>query len=62
MDEIEGGHMMLKGKIAVVTGGTRGIGYSVVKKYLENGNSLVFQRMSFTMMKFPAISARFTKW
>ena len=36
MDEIEGGHMMLKGKIAVVTGGTRGIGYSVVKKYLEN--------------------------
>lgn len=28
---------MLKGKAAVVTGGTRGIGYAVVKKYLENG-------------------------
>lgn len=32
---------MLKDKIAVVTGGTRGIGYSVVKKYLENGAKVV---------------------
>ncbi|MCM1261498.1 MAG: 3-oxoacyl-ACP reductase FabG [Butyrivibrio sp.] len=28
---------MLKAKTAVVTGGTRGIGFAIVKKYLENG-------------------------
>ena len=28
---------MLKNKTAIVTGGTRGIGFAVVKKFLENG-------------------------
>ena len=26
---------MLKGKVAIVTGGTRGIGFEVVRKYLD---------------------------
>ena len=28
---------LLKGKTAMVTGGTRGIGYAIVKTYLDNG-------------------------
>lgn len=29
--------MMLQGKVAIVTGGTRGIGFAIVRTYLQNG-------------------------
>ena len=32
---------MLKNKTAVVTGGTRGIGFAIVKTYLDNGANVV---------------------
>ena len=32
---------MLKNKTAVVTGGTRGIGFAIVKTFLDNGANVV---------------------
>ena len=33
--------MLLKDKIAIITGSTRGIGYAIAKEFLKNGATVV---------------------
>ena len=56
--------MMLKGKVAVVTGGTRGIGYAIVKKYLENGAKVVLfgSREETVKTALDSLKAENNKW
>ena len=43
---------MLQNKIAVVTGGTRGIGYAIVQKFLQNGaKGVLFGSREETVVK-----------
>lgn len=39
-------NMLLKGKNALITGGSRGIGYAIAKKFAENGANVAFTYVS----------------
>lgn len=55
---------MLKGKVAIVTGGTRGIGYEVVRKFLKNGAKVVLfgSRQETVDKALAQLRAENTEW
>ena len=55
---------MLKGKVAIVTGGTRGIGLAIVKKYLENHAAVVLcgSRQETADKAVAALKAQHPDW
>ncbi len=42
---------MLKDKVAIITGGSRGIGFSIAQKFLENGAKFIFGSREETVTK-----------
>ena len=49
---------LLKNKVAIVTGGTRGIGYAIVRKYVQEGfdmfeemNARISREITFFLLK-----------
>lgn len=55
---------MLNGKIAIVTGGTRGIGYAIVEKYLENHATVILcgSRQETADKAVASLKARDPEW
>lgn len=56
--------MLLEGKVAVVTGGTRGIGFAIVRKYLANGAKVVLfgSRQETVDKALAKLSEENSKW
>ena len=46
MKKVERKYKMEENKVALITGGTRGIGKAIAKKFAENGYNLVINYVS----------------